>query len=175
MVYTRQFENVALSHTGFVTDHGDFHYILDKEINSTLTTKKLWFKFELEGDCANAKISQCGSRFTVIDKETVIDLNILSAYFDGQPMEIKLNREGNFIEVVCFEGERTVDFSHLSGRTCMVFTMAANKRAEIPETTEENGMLTSTLAVGNTTLTVSSPVTPVTFDEAIKKAETKRI
>lgn len=175
MVYTRQLENVQLSHTGFVTDHGDFHYILDKEIKSTLTTKKLWFKFELEGDCANAKITQEGNRFTIRDKDIVIDLNILSAYFDGEPMEIKLNKEGNFIEAVCFEGERTVDFAHICGKTCMVFTMAANTTAEIPETKEQDGMITSTLKVGEKTLSVSSPKLPVTFDEAIEKVTTSKL
>ena len=175
MVYTRQFENVALSHTGFVTDHGDFHYILDKEINSTLTTKKLWFKFELEGDCTNAKIEQNGNRFTITDKDMVIDLNILSAYFDGEPMEIKLNKEGNYIEAVCFDGEKTVDFAKLSGKTCMVFTMAANSKAEIPETKECNGFITSTLKVGDKTISVSSPEIPVTFDEAIEKVTTSKL
>lgn len=175
MVYTRQFENVALSHAGFVTDHGDFHYILDKEINSTLTTKKLWFKFELEGDCGEAKITQNGNRFTIADKGMTIDLNIVSAYFDGKPMEIKLNEEGNFIEAVCFCGERTVDFARLSGKTCMVFTMAANAVAGDVETKEENGTITSTLKVGDITLSVSSPKLPVKFDEAIETVKTKII
>lgn len=174
MVYTRQLENVALSHTGFVTDHGDFHYILDKEINSTLTTKKLWFKFELEGDCENAKITQNGNRFTISDKDMKIDLNIVSAYFDGEPMEIKLNHEGNFIEAVCFDEEKTIDFATLSGTTCMVFTMAAQTVADIPETVSENGMITSTLKVCNETISVSSHITPVTFDEAIEKVSTSR-
>ena len=112
--------------------------------------------------------------FTVIFTMCAGELCGDAAFFDGKSMEIKLDKEGNFIEAVYFEGERIVDFALLSDTSCMVFTMAANAAASDVETKEEKGILTSTLKAGYKSLMVSSPKVPVKFDDAIEKVSTSK-
>ncbi len=173
MVYTNQLENVMLSHCGFVTDRGDFHYILDKTKDGKLTTKKLFFKFELEGDCENVKVTQDGGRFTITDKGMTIDLNIIEAVFDGKEMNVFYNEKDKCIEAVCFDEERTVEFGKLDTPCYMVFTMAANETCPVPITTKNGDMLESELAVKGKTLKLYSPYIPVGFDSAIEKTKTE--
>ncbi len=172
MVYTNQFENVMLSHCGFVTDRGDFHYILDKTKDGKLTTEKLFFKFELEGDCENVTVTQDGTRFTISDKGIKIDINILEAVFEGQPMRVFYNEADKCVEAVCFDGERTIDFNETKTDCYMIFTMAVNETCPIPVSTKENGMVSSEVFVKGKRLTLTSPSTPLSYDEAIEKTMT---
>jgi len=173
MVYTNQFENVMLSHCGFVTDRGDFHYILDKTKDGKLTTEKLFFKFELEGDCENVKVTQDGGRFTITDKGIKIDLNITEAVFDGQPMELFYNEKDKCIEAVCFDGERTIEFANLKSECYMVFTLAVKETVSAPVTIMEDDLLKSEIMVKGKTLKLYSPYIPVGFDSAIEKTKTE--
>lgn len=175
MAYTNQYRNVMLTHTGFVTDRGDFHYILDKTKDGTLTTKKLFFKFEFDGDCAGLTVEQNGGRFTVRDKGITIDINITEAFFDGKPMDLFYNKEDNCIEAVCFDEERTVDFNSLTTECYMVFTLAVNKELATPvtEKDETEKLVKSALTVDGKTLTLCSPYIPVGYDSAIEKIKTE--
>ena len=173
MVYTNQFENVMLSHCGFVSDRGDFHYILDKTKDGTLTTEKLFFKFELEGDCENVKVTQDGGRFTISDKGITIDLNITEAVFDGKPMKLLYNEKDKCIEAICFDSEQTVEFAKLQTECYMVFTMAVGEKLPAPVTAKDDGVITSEITAKNKTLKVCSPCIPVTFECAIEKTKTE--
>lgn len=175
MVYTNQYRNVMLSHTGFVTDRGDFHYILDKTKDGLLTTKKLFYKFEFDGDCDNIKVEQNGGRFTVKDKGITIEINITEAVFDGKPMKLCYNETDKCIEAVCFGTERTIDFKNLKSDCHMVFTLAVNTDCPEPVTAKDESeqLLKSELTVDGKTLTLCSPYIPVGYDSAIEKTKTE--
>lgn len=175
MVYTNQYNNVMLAHTGFVTDRGDFHYILDKTKDGMLTTKKLFFKFEFEGDCSSLTVEQNGGRFTVRDKGITIEINIAEAVFDGQPMKLFYNKADNCIEAVCFDEERTIDFNSLKTDCHMVFTVAVNRACPEPvtEKNEKEKLVTSQLMLENKALKLCSPYIPVGYDSAIEKIKTE--
>lgn len=175
MVYTNQYNNVMLSHTGFVTDRGDFHYILDKTKDGTLTTKKLFFQFAFDGDCENIDVKQDGGKFTISDKGITIYLNIAEAVFDGQPMNVFYNEKDKCIEAVCFDSERTVDFNSLGTDCHMVFTMSVNKDCPNPVTTKDDKekLIKSELVTDGKTLKICSPYIPVGYDSAIEKTKTE--
>ena len=172
MIYTNQLDNVQLIHTGFVTDRGDFHYIIDKVKDGKLTTEKLLYPFMLEGDCGDVRVTQKGNRFTVEDKDIKIDINIQEAYFNGEPMELRYNADKFRIEAICFEGGNSVDFNEMKNPTYMVATIAVNTEVEIPETTVSDGLVKSKLNVNGKTLTLESPSTPVGFDTAMETVKT---
>ncbi len=173
MVYTNQYKNVLLVQTGFVTDRGDFHYIIDKVKDGKLTTKKLLYLFHLGGACDNVKVTQDGGHFVISDKNVTIDLNITEAYFDGEPMELRYNDEKKRIEAVCFEGEKSVDFNTMEKPTYMVYTLAVNTKVDAPETKICGNMVTSTLKVEDKTLTLTSHITPVAYDVAIEEVRSE--
>lgn len=172
MVYTNQLNNVLLMHTGFVTDRGDFHYIIDKVKDGKLTTEKLLYLFHFEGDCDNIKVTQDGGHFTIEDKNVKIDLNIREAYFDGEPMKLRYNADKKRIEAICFEGGRSVDFNEIKKPTYMVLTLAVNEVADDVNTEVVDGVVKSSLAVGEKTLTIETPSTPLAYEKAIRSVET---
>ena len=172
MVYTNQLDNVLLMQTGFVTDRGDFHYIIDKVKDGKLTTEKLLYLFHFEGDCDNVKVEQDGSHFTITDKNIMIDLNIREAYFDGQPMKFRYNADKKRIEAICFEGGKSVDFNEIKNPTYMVLTLSVNEVAGDVATTVVDGMVKSELSVGEKTLKIDSPATPMPYEKTITTVKT---
>lgn len=179
MVYTNQLDNVMLSHTGFATDRGDFHYILDnviagRGIKSELTTKKLFYKFCLEGTASDAKVIRSGNNFVIDSGNVKVYINIYEALFCGNPMDIVYNEEEKQIELICFDEEQTVDFAKIEKPTYVVFTMSVNEEAEAPVTISENGKVTSSLNVHGKKLTLTSYTTPKTFDDIIENTKTSR-
>ena len=172
MIYTNQLNNVLLMHTGFVTDRGDFHYIIDKVKDGKLKTKKLLYLFKMEGNCENAVVTQNGSHFTVTDKNIKIDINITDAFFNGEKMTFRYNEEKKRIEAICFETETSVDFNTMDKPTYMVATMTVNQDIDAPKTTVTDGIVKSTLDVFGKTLVIESPATPLKYDDAIEKTKT---
>ena len=177
MVYTNQYNNVMLSHTGFATDRGDFHYILDnviagRGIKSELTTKKLFYKFCLEGTAQDAKVIQNGNNFVIDSGNIKVYINIYEALFDGQPMDILYNEEEKQIELICFDEEKTVDFAKIQAPSYVVFTMSVNEEVEKPNTELCDGKVTSTLNFCGKKLTLTSYATPKSFDDIIENTKT---
>ncbi len=174
IVYTNQLDNIELLHTGFVTDRGDFHYIIDKVKDGKLTTEKLLYLFMLEGDCENVRVTQNGNRFTVEDKGIKIDINIVESLFDGKPMTLRYNADKCRIEAICFEGGKSVDFNKIKNPTYMVATIAVNTEAEIPEITVSGSLVKSKLNVNGKKLTLESPAFPIGFDKAMETAKSHK-
>jgi hypothetical protein len=179
MVYTNQFDNVMLSHTGFATDRGDFHYILDnviagRGIKSELTTKKLYYAFCLEGTAQNAIVTRCQNNFVIDSGNIKVYINIHKAVFCGKDMDIVYNEEAKQIELICFNEEKTVDFATVEEATYMVFTMSVNEEAGTPVTKEENGFVTSELIVRGKKLNLTSYTTPKSCDYIIEDTKTSR-
>ena len=169
MVYAVQKDNIQLIHTGFVTDRGDFHYIIDKVKDGKLTTEKLLYLYELGGECENVSVVQNGKNFTVTDEDIEININIHDAYFDGKEMEIRYNEEKKRIEAVCFDGGKSVDFNTMENPTYMVMTVSVNEKCDAPETVISGNTVTSTLRCKDAAITLKSPVTPVAFDVAMEE------
>lgn len=169
MVYAVQNKNVQLIHTGFVTDRGDFHYIIDKVKDGKLSTEKLLYLYELGGECENVKVTQNGKSFTVTDDNIEININIYDAYFDGEEMKFRYNEEKRRVEAVCFDDGRSVDFNIMKNPTYMVMTVSVNEKCEVPETVVSEDAVTSTLKCNDATITLKSPVTPVSFDTAMEE------
>ena len=138
-------------------------------------TKKLFYKFEFDGDCDNIKVEQNGGRFTVKDKGITIEINITEAVFDGKPMKLCYNETDKCIEAVSFGTERTIDFKNLKSDCHMVFTLAVNTDCPEPVTAKDESeqLLKSELTVDGKTLTLCSPYIPVGYDSAIEKTKTE--
>ena len=179
MVYTNQLDNVMISHTGFATDRGDFHYILDnviagRGIKSELTTKKLYYAFCLEGTAQNATVTRCQNNFVIDSGNIKVYINIHKAVFCGKDMDVVYNEDAKQIELICFDEEKTVDFATIQESTYIVFTMSVNEEAGTPVTSEENGFVTSELTVRGKKLNLTSYTTPKSFDDIIENTKTSR-
>ena len=174
MVYTNQLNDVMLCHTGFATDHGDVHYILDTDKNGKLTTSRLMFTFKFEGDCENLKLTKDKNKFKIEDKDITIYINVYEALFDGKEMELRYNEEAKQIEAICFDVENTIEFSETNNPTYMVYTISVNKDLEAPRTEVLGEMVKSVLDVDENVLILESPVFPVEYDVAIESVKTEK-
>ncbi|MDD3428814.1 MAG: hypothetical protein PHG02_02260 [Oscillospiraceae bacterium] len=90
IISTAQIENETVSLIGFVTDHGDYHYILDQMENATITADKFYIRFEMNGDLTNAALLKQKSAEYIFSVGSVyIKLNILDACFDNEDISIE--------------------------------------------------------------------------------------
>ena len=172
LVYTAQSGNVMLSNLGFATDRGDFHYILDKVKDGVLRTRRLCFRFEVGGDCQNVVITRDNRRFTVTDVGIEIQIEILAAVFDGAPMDVVWNETEKWIDLVCFDEERTVDF-HQLGESYASFCMSVNGSAAGAEAVCSGGAVTAICRADGHLMKVVSPALPTGFDAAIESSVTE--
>ena len=174
MVYTNQLNNVMLCHTGFATDHGDVHYILDTDKNGILTTERLLFAFKFEGDCKNLRVAKEKTKFKIVDKDITIYINICQALFDGEKMDIRYNEKEKQIEAICFDTEKTVNFNEVKKPTYMIYTVSVNREANVPKTEISDNIVKSVLEVDEKVLTLSSHVLPIEYDVAIDTVKTEK-
>lgn len=174
MVYTNQLNDVMLCHTGFATDHGDVHYILDTDKSGKLTTSRLMFTLRFEGACENLKVTKDKNKFKIEDKDITIYINVCEALFDGQEMELRYNEEAKQIEAICFDTEKTVDFNAVKKPTYMIYTVSVNREANEPKTEISDNIVKSVLEVDEKVLTLSSHVLPIEYDVAIDTVKTEK-
>ena len=160
---TEMRRNIMLTHVGFVSDHGDFHYILDKKKDGTITTDRISFRFELNGATENVKISRSGDSFLLQDGEMQIHLSVYKWVFDGKPGEIILHEQARTIELLGYAGEeRTFDFNQLQA-SYGVFALAVMSDLPGCDVSVENGKVISCTGAGE--LRVQTYTGIKTFDE----------
>lgn len=160
------YENKIAAAVGFVKDHGDFHYILDKQISSKVKTERIAFVFELSGDCEDVKILRKGNAFEISDGSLTIYLNILEWIFDGEKAEIRLNEEKKTIELIGYEGqEKIIDFESIR-ESYGLFTMSVNEDIKNAETEVRNGVAVISAEEGRR-LSVRISTKPCLYDDFI--------
>lgn len=107
-------EKNMISICGFVKDHGDFHYILDKTNNGVITTDNLSFVFELNGGTEDISIMKSDDVFIIWDDSIKIKLKIFDWKFDGSDAEIRLDEKSKRIELIGYRGkEKIINFNKL--------------------------------------------------------------
>ncbi len=159
------FNNKLIGMIGYVTDHGDFHYILDKNISSVVKTNRLAFIFETAGDTDTLTIDSENNVFVIRDEKVEIKLKILDWVFDGCNGEIRLNSERKCIELIGYEGEeKEIDLAKV-GKSFGAFVMSVN--GELPETKKhtDNGRLG--IIEKESGLAAEMSVYPTTYDKFI--------
>lgn len=163
VVRTDMIKNRMLSHIGFVTDHGDFHYILDKKKDGVITTNRISFRFEFSGNVEGVRIVQDGGSFLITDSEMMIRLEVLEWIFNGKPGEIVLYEAERMIELVGYTGEtRTFDFNKFQD-SYGIFTLSVMADAPRCTVSIENGIVRS--QTKDTSLCVRTHTGIKTFDE----------
>ena len=88
-------------------------------------------------------------------------------------MKFSYTDEKHRIEAVCFEGGKSVDFNTMKKPTYMVMTVSVNEKCDAPETAVSGDSVTSTLKCKDATITLKSPVAPVSFDTAMEEVHGK--
>lgn len=169
MAYTDIYKNFLLSHTGFVSDHGDYHYLLDKSHDGTVTTDKLMFCLELNDKEGTAEIKQNGNEYTITDKDIVINIRIVKWVFDGEAGKTEYDAKEKRICLLGYKGpEKKINIKDLR-KTYAVFAIAVND--ELPEviTDEEGDKITSTMQTAEKTLTVRSYTDIKAYDEVMEE------
>lgn len=181
MAYTLQRKNRMLTNLGFVTDRGDFHYILDKDKNGVLTTDFLCFRMEVGGECEDVSFRQEGRAVWIEDGEVAIRIDYADAVFDGAEMELVLNSEEHYIDLICFGTRRTVDFRKLDAcfASFAVTVYDAKRKPALGETSErieqelKDGMLLAKWKTQDGVFQVQSPGIPTEFERAIETTVTE--
>lgn len=168
MSFSAQYNNCILSVCGFATDHGSFHYILDKEKDGILKSGKLFFRFEISGSTEAVKIKQDGNMFIIHDDNTDIYINIAAAKFNGENMNYRISDQG--IEIVCFEGAREIDFNKLKD-SYMVFTMSVNEKMRETAVFFSNETLMAHSKCKGHELKLEMPGRPKKFIDLLKESK----
>lgn len=160
-------DNVIIGNIGFVTDHGDFHYILDKKISPELKTKSLEFVFELTGE--GVCIERSGDVFEINDKNVRIKLKIAEWLFDGHKASIEYDRTR--IVLKAYKGaEKTIDFNSI-GECFGAFVMTVN--CDLPQLSiSADGKEFVTKVGGNEVLRF--PSVPVGYNSYINMGGNKK-
>lgn len=126
-------DNVMIGNIGFVNDHGDFHYILDKTKDGRIFTQKLAFRFEAGGDTGGVNILQNGDEFKIYDDDLEINLKILDWFYDGKKAEILFNKEERYIELIGYAGEeKEID---LNKTRCSAGSFVMSVNGKLPKAT----------------------------------------
>lgn len=124
-----QKNGVIIGCAGFVNDHGDRHYILDKQKDGRIKTNYLAFVFELTGGAENTVITKENGGYAVRGGGMEIRLAVKEWTVGENAGEIRLS--GRRIEFIVYEGGETVlDLNAL--KTCVLaFAMSVNE--DLPE------------------------------------------
>ena len=86
IISTAQIKNDTVSAIGFVTDHGDYHYILDPMQDASITANKFSIRFELSGCMADTSIEELDGDYIFRAGDVRARLRILHVTFDGHPV-----------------------------------------------------------------------------------------
>ena len=156
---TRQHEGAIIGNVSFVTDHGDYHYILTPLVDGKITAGRFSLDFLVEGASEAVRVRALepvsgteteGSkawRFAMdIGKQTLY-LNILAAQFGSEPVRVEVvdTDQAKGLRLILWEGEdRVLDFNKLD-RAFVSFWMEIAEAGQAPATAgsieEEDGKL----------------------------------
>lgn len=160
------YKNVLVSAVGFVQDHGNFHYILDKKKSKEIKTNRLSFEFRLSGDSDDVKIARSGNTFTISDENITIYLAILEWIFDGEKAEIRFDEQEKLIELVGYEGaEKNIDLGNIR-ESYALFTMSVGEKLEGAKAEIKDNIASVTLE-GKKRISARIPAKPGLYDDFI--------
>lgn len=158
-------ENVLLGQASLVTDHGDFHYILDKVKNGVYTLDGLSFRFVFTGDTEGLTAEKTESGFRFCKDGITLSLAVFSPLADGKPIVPVWDAHAKAVILPLLSGRQTVDLAGLS-ESLFTFTLTVNGTAKAPVLAEQDGVRTATLDG----LCVRSYRKPNTYDRAVALA-----
>ncbi len=128
LVFADQHKNKILAGVGLCTDHGSFHFVLDKNKDGIYDFERLYFSLEFGGYTDELTISQKGDVITVCDRDITFNIKICEWMYDGSQGEINIDYGKKTIEFVCVDTKTTVDLGKLKS-TFGVFTISVNDDA----------------------------------------------
>lgn len=118
MMSVVQRKGAAAGGISFVTDHGDYHYILTPIENGRITAERISVEFTVTGALEEVEIARVKGteiwRFQI--GHCIMDLNILAAAFGEEDIRIEEIHSQNArgIRLVLFGGKKKeIDFNHL--------------------------------------------------------------
>ncbi len=168
IVYADQYDNVILGHTGFVTDRGSFHYILDRVKNGIYNVNELCFKFELGGETKGVTLTQSGNSFIFADGNLSVIITVYEWIFNGIQAPIILDHENKAIYLMAYQGdEKELNLHNLKESygiySMEVITNEDTKSLTGLSTEVKKGLITTKGYAKGKILKVKSPVHPVNF------------
>ncbi len=128
-----QHENAAAGGVSFVTDHGDYHYILTPLEDGAMEAERLSLDFTVTGAPDRTAVKELGKGgylFTVGGCE--IELHILKACFGDGPVQAELidTAECKGVRLNLYQGERTrIDF-HEIGKAYILYGVEIRRIGE---------------------------------------------
>lgn len=156
-------KNVILGQCGFTTDHGDFHYILDKCKNGVYEMEELSFCFTLGGNTEGVTVEKTEKGYRFAKGETYADIAFYGGYFDGKPILTHWDEDEKKLSAVCYGGERKkIAFKELK-ESILTFTLSVNAVCDTPVIREQNGIRYAQLK----DLCVASYLRPTAYDNAV--------
>lgn len=128
LVYAKQNKNKILAGIGLCTDHGSFHFVLDKNKDGIYDFEKLYFCLEFGGYTDKLTISQNGDVITVYDRGVTFNIKICEWMYDGINGKINIDNDKKVIGFICVDTPEKVDIGKLDS-TFGIFTIAVNDDA----------------------------------------------
>ncbi len=128
LCYAMQNKNKILAGIALCTDHGSFHFVLDKNKNGIYDFEKLYFSLEFGGYTDELNITQNGDVITVCDRNMTFNIKICKWMYDGKCGKINIDKSKKVIEFICTDTPKTIDINKLDD-TYGIFTIAVNDDA----------------------------------------------
>ena len=128
LVYAKQNKNKILAGIGLCTDHGSFHFVLDKSKDGIYDFERLYFSLEFGGYTDELTISQNGDVITVCDRGITFNIKVCKWMYDGNTGKINVDNDKKVIEFICVDTPKKVNINKLSS-TFGIFTIAVNDNA----------------------------------------------
>lgn len=136
MLETVQEKNTVAAGVGFVTDHGDYHYILTPVVDGKITADRFSLDFAAEGALGQVEIRETESAehggWDLVIGEHLLHLGLLEAVFGEEQVRVeKIDEEGKKgIRLILFEGQnRELDFHKLK-EAYAAFWLTVTKEGE---------------------------------------------
>ncbi len=169
VAFTAMDKNVMLTNLGLVSDHGDFHYILDPLADGVLRARQLVFCLETAGNTDEVCIEQNGNSFEITDRDFHMGITVQNPLFDGVPCLVRVDSEKKYAEIVLYEGEeREFDLKSL-GACAATILLVADCKGTIPAVSvNSHGGMRTASACG---LAVSSHEDVMDYATAIKESK----
>ena len=179
VLFASQNRNRAAGGVNFVTDHGDFHFILDPIPSEGIRARELKLCFELGGAAGAADVRRDhGHRFRIHSGDVAVSLNIPYCRFNGEDAPLKIDTSDGVtcIEAMLYHGEeRIIDF-HALRETAVGFFISLSEKEESPAEPEpvqcfcENGRLEIAAGSGDNLCLVQMPVQPLQYLDDLKRS-----
>lgn len=161
-VTAAQEKNKILGQIALTTDHGDFHYILDKTKSGIYPLDSLFFRFGFTGCTEGITAQKTENGYCFVVGEHQVFVSVYLPIFDGKEAKLVWREKEKALDLVLTEEKQLLDLRKLS-ETGATFTISIDEEMAPPVIRKEGDRRVAEWG----DLKVLSPVAPTAYDDAV--------